>query len=279
MGIRSSLIRLGGHHSSSESLLHVVAAARGLGHNALQTMLGGEHDWNPFTIEQPLLMKFKALSFGIDVFIHLPFVMNPCSEGRLKAISKATLRKYLNLSQAMGARAVILHPGFKKELEERVAYSNFIKFLSDLREDDRLKICVETDSGSKNGSAIGSLGFISRALRDLKDNRIRMCIDTAHLYARGVSMWDKDTRDSILSTYGDQIEMVHLNAPDPDVELGSFRDRHNTPLSEFRHNSEEMITTLSCWPMILERRSLAVQEEDTKMIYNLLRVSDKQPSL
>lgn len=277
--VSKSGVKLGGHHSSEKSINHPVVAARGLGHVILQTMAGGQHDFNPSAISAEVAMKFKTISFGIDVYIHMPFILNPCSEGRVRAISKASFRKYMNVSHALGARAVILHPGFKKDLEEKAAYQNFLKFFEILKDDDKIKILLETDAGSKNQSAIGSLEFIKSAIRDLKDQRLGMCIDTCHLYARGFSLWNSEVRTAILGEYGDIVQLVHLNVPDPDVELGSNRDRHNSPFSIMVEDSAEMIKDLSTWPMILERRSLSIIEEDTKYVYSVLGVDDRQPSL
>ena len=181
-------MRLGGHLKSSDGLTYALMAARSLGHKCMQIMLGGNTDWKPFDISREAVQNFKVTSNGIDLYVHLPFVINPCQPGRMRNLAKAAFFKYAALAQEVTTKAVILHPGFKKELTEDEAYDNFLVFFADvLKHDFRFKILLETDAGSKNKSAVGSLRFIEKAIKDLGDPRVSMCLDTCHLYASGLS--------------------------------------------------------------------------------------------
>ena len=90
------------------------------------------------------------------------------------------------------------------------------------------------------------------------------------LYHLRPYLWDTKVRAKMIKDSRDLIGLVHLNAPDKDVELGSYQDRHNSPFSSFRLDSEALVIDLvKRYPCILERRSLAIQKLDSEYIYSL----------
>lgn len=264
-------LRLGGHLRSSDGLRFLVMNARALDYNIVQTMVGGERDYSPQEIRAADAAELKKMLYGVELVVHLPYILNPCeADPRRRAMYRRTFKSYCEAAAAIGARSVVLHPGFKKELSESHALRNLAKFLEDNIEEWNLKILLETDAGSKNGSAIGSLENLNEVISALDHPDVAMCIDTVHLYARGVDLWQKEVRQKMLSEYGHQIKLVHLNSPDPKVTLGSHLDRHSTPFEdrpEWDHKS--MIEDLAHLPLILERKSLAVQEQDARFIRRL----------
>jgi len=132
-------------------------------------------------------------------------------------------------------------------------------------------VLFENDAGSKNGSKIGSPDFIEYVLARLPRAQFGMCIDTEHLWARGINMWDAEVRTEFLNHYGKLIELVHLNAPDEGVELGSFIDRHSVTFQEFKLDSSPMVTELvTKFPAVLERKSLVVIERDVNYVNSLV---------
>lgn len=266
--------RFGAHHTTSGGIIYAAIAARALGGEAIQLMLGEGHSWSPYKMPENTLNEFRKLTYGMGVYVHLPYTLNPCI-GRSSSqygMQRSVMRKYLELSDAVGATAVVLHPGYKKELSDKAARDNFILFmdsLSDLSLNTR--ILLETDSGSKNGSKIGSLEFIRYVLYSLGRTRYGMCIDTEHLWARGLNLWDDQIRADFIEEYHEFIELVHLNPPDPGVGLGSNVDRHSTPFSDFDLPSESMIKDFVLnYPAVLERKSLGVIEADYAYVSSLV---------
>lgn len=274
-------IYLGGHLNAATGLRHIVLNARALDYNVVQFMLGGSRDYRPYDISAEDAREYKKMSFGISTYVHLPYVINPCeADTRRRGFYKRMMLDFMQTSLAIGARGVVLHPGFKKELSDDEAYKNLVKFLEQVvDEETAIDVLLETDAGSKNGSAVGSAALIGKAIDDLDSPRVAMCIDTCHLYARGTNLWEKENLDLLLGDYRHQIRLAHLNMPDPNVRLGSHLDRHNTAFEARPElESENLIRTLTAnFPCVLERSSLAVQERDVKYIRKLL--GDKPPEL
>lgn len=268
---RTQNIRFGGHIPAREGLKRVAVDVRGMGYNVVQILVGGIQDWTTYDIDDQSAMEYRKLMYGIETYVHLPVIINPCDEEKHR-MGKVILRKHAKIARNLSARGLVLHPGFKKENEEKDAMKNLLKFCEGaLREDEEIPILLETDSGSKNGSKIGSLDFIDKALDGLNPHHFGMCVDTAHLYGRGVDLWDSEVRAGMLAKYAKRIKFVHLNVPDANVTLGSFMDRHNTPFEECPRDSTGLIRDMvSNYPCVLERRSLHVQEKDAAFIRKLM---------
>lgn len=271
-------IKLGGHLSAADGLRHVVLNARALGYNSIQTMLGGGRDYQPYDLTQEDAHEYRRLSFGIETFVHLPYVINPCEDApQRRSFYKKACKKYMQTAAAIGATGVVIHPGFKKELSDDKAYNNLVKFTESMLEEGQpVQFLVETDAGSKNGSAVGSPALISRLLDDVDSGKAGMVIDTCHLYARGTNLWDPAVLDDFLSDYQHQIRLVHLNVPDPGVTLGSYLDRHNSPFTSRPDlDSDPLIRRLvPRWPCILERRTVSVQYLDVATVQKALSPPD-----
>lgn len=272
-------VLLGGHQSTHDGLKYAVLSARALGHNAMQVMLGGGQDYEPSEMSMEALDEFRRLSYGLATFVHLPYVINPCEGApQRRGFYRATLRKYLAAAEQIGARALVMHPGYRKELTRKEAALNLLRFFEGDLTGGRTKILLETDAGSQNESAIGSLEFINTVIEKLDLEMFGICLDTAHLYARGVDLWDEATLKEVTDTYGTKVGLVHLNVPDLEVALGSNRDRHNSPFSSREWDHTHLIGTLAAhWPLILERRSLTCQQQDTEYIRSLLGEGGSDP--
>jgi len=265
-------LQLGGHVPAKEGLRYVISTARAMNYNVVQTMVGGGADYQPYDIPLTVALEYKKLIYGIETYVHLPYILNPC-EGKpqRRGWGGRVFQEFCRTAQMIGAKAVVIHPGYKKQLELGEAQENCRKFFERYFEEDwEMDILLETDAGSKNGSAIGSLQFIKEVLEQLDHFRFGMCLDTEHLYARGIDLWDHDIRKRVLKDHGEQIRLIHLNVPDPEVDLGSNRDRHNSPFSSREWAHEPLIRDLESWPLILERRSLVVQEEDAAFVRLIL---------
>lgn len=266
--------RFGAHLGTSDGIRYAAVNARALGVEAMQIMVGEGHSWSPFKMSDSVVNEFRKLAYGVAVYVHLPYTLNPCvGKGHQHySIQRAVLRKYLDVCDAVGATAAVLHPGYKKELSDDAAKSNFIKFMEDcVPTMTDVKLLFETDSGSKNGSKIGSETFISDVLGQLPRAHFGMCVDTEHLYARGIDLWEQSIREEFLYNYGHLIDLVHLNAPDEGVELGSFVDKHSVELQSHFKNSDELVKDLvSRFPTVLERRSLVISERDVSYVNSLV---------
>jgi len=260
--------RVGGHQPTNQGLEYAVLGARALNHDAMQIMLAGGREYDPREVSMETAEEFRKLTHGMDVFVHLPYVINPAeSRHYRRRFYLSSVRKFKEVAGLLGAKGLVLHAGYKKESTRDEALGNVVKFVDGLLEGDGPEVYIEVDAGSKNGSAIGHPAFVSKALLMLDNENAGMCWDTTHLYARGIDLWNEGVRKEMIERYGHHVRLIHLNVPDLEVTLGGHLDRHNSPFSIRQWDHPPFLRDLlSRWVGILERRSLAVQEEDTEFI-------------
>lgn len=262
--------RLGGSLRALDGLRHVVLNARALGFSALQVMLGSGQDYRPMEITDDDSEEYRKMTYGIATYVHLPYVINPCDDApRRRGFYTKAFKNHCAMASSLSARGVVIHAGFKKDFEEEEALTNLVRFVDKAWDSNwGMKLLIETDAGSKNGSAIGSIENLMWVLERLDYEDVAICLDTAHEFARGRNLWDDETRQRFLRRFGRSIHLVHLNVPDVGVELGSHLDRHNTPFigrEDLEHKGLIRDVTAG-FDTILERRSLAIQEEDLLFI-------------
>jgi endonuclease IV len=265
--------RVGGHLPSDEGLGHMILNAQGLGYDMVQTCLNGKGGYMPLPRDERwIINKFQQLAYNLNCGAHLPYTMNPCEPGaQRRAFYLRVFREHVEAADLLNMKWMVVHPGFKKKLSRDEAVANALMFFERVRplllQDQR--VFIESDAGSKNGSAIGDMDTVGYLVDELGLEQFGMCVDTAHLYARGVDIWDSVIRESIEIEHREKIGLVHLNVPDAIVTYGGNLDRHNSPFesrSKWAHcELFEWLLTLHK-PMVLERRSLAVQEADMKFI-------------
>lgn len=267
------MFRLGGHLSLREGLTTFVAAVRALDYNEVQVMLGQPRDYEPYSFDESQVREFHKVMYGVNLTVHLPYIINPCEASRSRSqFYKKVFREYVESALTLRATKLVIHPGFKKDLSEEEALKNLVNFFQDVWDESiEAELLLEGDSGSKNGSAVGSLAFIEKALDGINMPNTGICLDTAHIYARGENVWDDDVRRKIIASHKPRIKLVHLNVPDREVLLGSNRDRHNTAFEDRPSlPSKNLIEDFSHFPMILERRSLQVQKRDNLYVRRVL---------
>jgi endonuclease IV len=183
--------RFGAHLHTADGLRYAAVSARALGVEAMQVMVGEGFSWQPYKMADNVLNEFRKVSYGVAVYVHLPYTINPCvSKGHQHfSIQKGVMRRYLDVCEAVGATAAVLHPGYKKELTENEAKSNFLKFMEDLIPHmEGTRLLFETDSGSKNGSKIKSAEFIKDTLKILPRSHFKICINTEHLFTKDTNL-------------------------------------------------------------------------------------------
>jgi len=151
---------LGGHLTCQEGLRFVTVNAVALGYNLVQFRLSGDDNYNPLLITDDTADEYCRRMRGIETYIHLPYQINPCEpDQRRRNFYRAAVRRHIRTAEMIGARGLVLHPGFRKQASEEEAMKRAVQFISETVIEDHPRIFIETDSGSKNGSAVGTIEF------------------------------------------------------------------------------------------------------------------------
>ena len=214
------------------SLLNAVSKTRQIGGNCLQIFAGSPRLWfrKPFPDDQVEAFLKETQKLDISpTFIHALYLVN------LASTNNDILEKSINslvIDIQNGARiksaGVIVHigshlgAGFDAVKDQLVAVIQRI-----LAGTENCNLILENDAG-QNGK-IGSPEEISFLIKSINDKRLKMCVDSAHLFESGIDIRKQEDVEKFSEKLTkldllDNLVCLHLN--DSATSLDSHRDMH-----------------------------------------------------
>jgi len=179
-----------------------------------------------------LVMKDEDLAQGaaaqqqtaVRMFVHSPYIINLCHEpGTKEDYGVTCLQKNLEYANAMGLKGVVVHVGKSTDLPLPTALANMktnvLKALSSATVE--CPLLLETPAGQGSETLTTYDDFVN-FVKDINDPRLRICVDTCHVFATGQQPLEYiqklHTLDPAL------LKLVHFN--DSATPCGSCVDRH-----------------------------------------------------
>jgi deoxyribonuclease-4 len=225
---------IGAHVSPAGGPANAIARGVEKGCDAIQIFNQNPRAWKPTVYSDEQVAEFREAmdKSRVDaLLIHAVYLLNPASEEKeFRDKTLASLIASLRAGDALGAHAVVLHPGSAKGGKVGPAIKRAGKVIARaLRESENCPLHLENTAG-----AGGTLGRSFEELAELidvsgADKRLGVCLDSCHLYASG---FDIRTEEGLAQTLDDcerivgrgRLGSLHLN--DSKEPLGSNRDRH-----------------------------------------------------
>jgi len=180
--------------------------------------------------------RAAARAPALPLWIHASYLVNLASgDPSLLERSVATLRADLVVARAVGAAGVVLHLGSHggeglEAVLARLARS-LERALEELPSGPRTGPVLALENSAGAGHAIGSTpAELARVVEACGgDERLRVCLDTQHLFAAGIDFTTPERADAVLASLEellgpDRLACLHLN--DSAVPFGARRDRH-----------------------------------------------------
>jgi deoxyribonuclease-4 len=225
---------LGAHVSTAGGLSKAIDRGTALGAEAIQIFNQSPRAWRPTAYTADDFADFRGArdASGIDgVLIHAVYLLN-CASDDPEIVDKslAGLIGALRLGDAIGADAVVLHPGSAKlgPVDEAVARAGPV-FRRALEESERCPLHLENTAGT--GGTLGrSFDELAALLESAGgDPRLGLCLDSCHLLASGYEIRGAAELAAVIddcerAVGPGRIGSLHLN--DSQTPLGSNRDRH-----------------------------------------------------
>jgi deoxyribonuclease IV len=225
---------IGAHVSPAGGPAKAVERGVEKGARAIQIFNQNPRAWKPsvYSDEQVHAFRDAMRSSRVDaLLIHAVYLLNAATDDAdFRAKTLASLTASLRAGDALGAHAVVLHPGSAKTGEVGPAIERAGEVIREaLAESDACPLHLENTAG-----AGGTLGRSFEELAALLEaagggERLGVCLDSCHLFASG---YDIRTREGLGATVDEAERLVgagrvgslHLN--DSQTPLGSNRDRH-----------------------------------------------------
>jgi deoxyribonuclease-4 len=225
---------IGGHVSTAGGLDRAVERGIALGAHAIQIFNQSPRAWRPTAYSEEDFARFReavAASKLGAILIHAVYLLNCASEDKeIRAKTLASLIHSLRVGDAIGADAVVVHPGSAKAGGPAPAIARAGEiFAAALAGSERCPLHLENTAGT--GGTLGRSFAELAALLEAGGGgpRLGVCLDSCHLLASGYEI----RTPSALARVIDECEAaigpgrigsLHLN--DSQTPLGSNRDRH-----------------------------------------------------
>ncbi len=162
---------------------------------------------------------------GITLFIHSPYIINLCTRASSEndAFHTRLLIKNLQYGSTLGARGVVVHVGKSTTQEMGAAMatmkSNMLEAIQHATES--CPVLLETPAG-QGTEVLRTWAEFAAFVADINDPRLRICIDTCHVFACGHQPLDYIQR--FTAAHPSFTKLLHFN--DSAAACGSCVDRH-----------------------------------------------------
>jgi deoxyribonuclease-4 len=225
---------IGAHVSPAGGPAKAVERGVEKGCDAIQIFNQNPRAWKPTVYGDEALEAYHRALEGTRVqalLIHAVYLLNAASEDpEIREKTLTSLVASLQAGAALGAVAVVLHPGSAKTGEVGPAIERAGAVIREaLAESDGCALHLENTAGAGGtlGRSFGELAALIDAAGG--DARLGICLDSCHLYASGFDIRTAEglahVLDDCVAQVGlERVGSLHLN--DSQGGLGTNRDRH-----------------------------------------------------
>ncbi len=225
---------IGAHVSPAGGVVKALERGTEVGCRAIQIFNQNPRAWKPreYPADEVAAWGEAFASSQVDaLLIHAVYLLNCASED--PDITEKTLTSLissLRAGAALGAHAVVLHPGSALGGEVAPAIARAGAVIAEaLAESEGCELHLENTAGAGGtlGRSFEELGALIEAAGG--DERLGLCLDSCHLLASGYDVRSaaaiEETLAACETAVGlDRLGSLHLN--DSQTPLGSQRDRH-----------------------------------------------------
>ena len=225
---------IGAHVSPAGGPAKAVARGAERGAQAIQIFNQNPRAWKPreYAGEEVAAFRAAIADSGVQaLLIHAVYLLNCASDDEaIRANSLRSLIASLQAGAALGAHAVVLHPGSAKTGDVDAAIARSGKVIAEaLAQSEGCALHLENTAGAGGtlGRSFEELAAITEAAG--ADARLGICLDSCHLLASGFEIRTPEALSAVLDRCVeliglDRLGSLHLN--DSQTPLGSNRDRH-----------------------------------------------------
>src|SRR6266852_4661578 len=230
------MMRLGRHMPTNSKPVKAAHIAQQIGCNAIQIFASNPTGWRPTGDNPAVYTAFVQAVRACEldpVVIHAPYLINLASpDDFIWEKSIALLTWTLQRGALLGARYVVFHTGSHRGSGVEAGIARIVQAIARILPETppEVMLLLENDVGAGNslGHSFEQLGA-ALALLPEYDERLGVCIDTAHLWGAGHDISTMAATQQVLQeidrTVGlKRLKIIHLN--DTEKALGSHRDVH-----------------------------------------------------
>jgi apurinic endonuclease APN1 len=225
----------GSHINSPDGIIDGIDKIIKYGGNFIQIFITDPQSRFVTKISDNDLLSIKnyAELNKVKIVIHAPYTLNFAREFKKKSKRNSSLIYHLDVCAKLNALGVVIHTGKFVDMDKNDAIENMyknIKFGLD-NSNKNAKILLETPcgQGSELGGKLEEFRFIYNKFSEDDKKRLRICVDTCHVFAAGYDLTTPNKVKEFIKLYDTiigwkYVDLIHLN--DSKTILNSNRDRH-----------------------------------------------------
>ena len=226
----------GAHVKASGGVWTAVERGEELGVEAIQFFAGSPRTWKPQLYRDSDAARFRERRAASELrftVIHTIYLINLATVNEeFYEKSVVALVGAVTAAEQLGVEAIVTHIGSHQG-------AGFDAGLARVREallraldevgDSRVRLLLENTAGAGGTMGVTFAELAAMIAATGGDERLGVCLDTAHLLASGHELRTAEGLDATVSSFAgtvglERLVMVHLN--DSKTALGSNRDRH-----------------------------------------------------
>ena len=226
-------MRVGCHVSIAGGIVNAPKNAADLGCDVFQIFTRSPQGGTAPKIDTEVVKRFKeemVKNGQSDCYIHAPYYINFASGNeKTREASVRVIREELERGSLIGAKCLMTHLGSAKYMSRdealKITAAGIRAVMKGYKGSTQFLLEISAGAGNVIGDTFEELEQIIN-----EDERVGICIDSAHMFASG---YDIKTRDGFGSTIKiiektvglKRIKVIHAN--DSKVGLGERKDRHD----------------------------------------------------
>lgn len=231
----------GTHINNTNYIESHIKNIKKIGGNLIQIFLTipGITETEKKTDEELLKIKNILLKHNFKIVIHSSYTHNLAKNWDKYSWWLHNIELEIEYAHKLGAIGVVIHFGKYIDLSIQEAYNNMYSSLVYLHnktiqyKDVKIILETSTGQGSELCFKIEDLAYFfkkfTRSSNEELKNRMRICIDTCHIFSAGYNLKTKNAVKLYIESFEEliglhYISLIHLN--DCKVDVGCQRDRH-----------------------------------------------------
>ena len=226
----------GAHVKASGGVWTAVERGEALGVQAIQFFAGSPRTWKPQIYRSADAERFRearaasGLRFAVIHTIYLINLATVNEEFYEKSV--VALVGAVTAAEQLGVEAIVTHIGSHQGAGFEAGLARVREALLRALEevgDSRVRLLLENTAGAGGTMGVTFAELAAMIAATGGDERLGVCLDTAHLLASGHELRSAEGLDATVTSFAEtvgleRLVMVHLN--DSKTPLGSNRDRH-----------------------------------------------------
>ena len=230
-------MRIGRHMPTHSKMVKAAELASSLGCEAIQVFVSNPTGWRPNADDPVGNAAFKAATEALalaPVVIHAPYLINLASPDALIWEKSITLLTWtMQRGAQIGASYVVFHTGSHRGSGVEAGVTRIAEAVERVIAESPISVMLllENDVGAGNavGHSFEQLAHVLHLLPEDIQERVGVCLDTAHLWGAGHDIGSVEAAQKVLNHFDEtvglqRLKVLHLN--DTEMALGSHRDVH-----------------------------------------------------